>query len=278
MTTSRLKFFGLLAAGVFMALLFTLAPSGKTAQAQACDPSGSRDGTAVPNVVPPNTPVAFTATNFSAGEEVSFWFTLPDGNVFGTAAPLCCADDSGTVRFEPLVLPEGFYQFPGRWAMTVQGASSSHASVIYFCVVTAVQPTQPPATNTPVPVPATNTPEATATISVPPTVEATATTAIIPTVEVSPTAAVATPTVEVATPTVEVATPTVAVVPTTPPVIPPPVVVPTAVVTPITPGMPTTGGAANGPGDALLYVTVALVALNLIVLGYFARRRAAARR
>ncbi|HET9493118.1 MAG TPA: hypothetical protein VFR15_02690 [Chloroflexia bacterium] len=279
MTTSRLRYFGLLIAGVFFALLLTLAPSGKTAQAQACDPSGSIDGTAVPNVVPPNTSVQFTATNFTPGEEVSFWFTLPDGNVFGTAAPLCCADQTGTVRFEPLVLPESFYQFPGKWALTVQGAASQHASVIYFCVVTSIQPTQPPATNTPVPVPPTNTPvpatntplPPTATL-VPPTVEATFTPAITPTIGVSPTVALATPTVE-ATPTVAVATPTIEALPTTPPVVVPPVAA-----TPVTPGMPTTGGSAGEAANTALYMIAAFLALSLIALGYFARRRATARR
>jgi hypothetical protein len=277
MTTSRLRFFGLLAAGVFFTLLMTLAPSGNTAQAQACDPSGSIDGTAVPNVIPPNTSVAFTATNFSPGEEASFWFTLPDGNVFGTAAPLCCADETGTVRFEPLVLPDGFYQFPGRWALTVQGAASQHVSVIYFCVVTSVQPTQPPATSTPVPVPATNTPLPPTATTVPPTVEATATTAITPTVAVSPTVAATvevSPTVAVATPTVAAATPTTVVLPTTPPVVAPPPVV----ATPITPGMPTTGGSPGGPEGTVLYVAATFVALTLFALGYFARRRATARK
>jgi hypothetical protein len=276
MTTSRLRYFGLLITGVFIALLLTLATSGNTAQAQACDPSGSIDGTAVPNVVPPNTSVAFTATNFSPGEEASFWFTLPDGNVFGTAAPLCCADQTGTVRFEPLVLPDGFYQFPGRWALTVQGASSQHTSVIFFCVVTSIQPTQPPATNTPVPVPPTNTPLPPTATTVPPTVEATATTAITPTVVVSPTAAVTievSPTAAAATPTVAAATPTVVVLPTMPPVVVPPPVA----ATPITPGMPTTGGSPGGPEGAMLYVAAIAAALTLAALGYFAKRRAIAR-
>ena len=263
MATSRLRFFGLLLGGVFLALLLTLAPSGSTAQAQACDTSGTIDGTAEPSIVPPNTSVTFTATNFSAGEEASFWFTLPDGSVFGTAAPLCCADETGTVRFEPLVLPDEFYQFPGRWALSVQGASSSHISIIYFCLVTSIQPTEPPATNTPVRVPPTNTPVPPTATTAPPTVAATATSVLTPTVEASPTPAV----------TVIVAPPTVAVQPTTPPVIIPPVVT-----TPMTPGMPTTGGSAGGSGDAVLYAIAAFVALSMIALGYFARRRAPSRR
>lgn len=273
MTTTRLKSFGFLVAGVFFTLLITLAPSGNTALAQACDTSGTRDGTAVPNVVPPNTPVTFTAINFTAGEEVSWWFTLPDGNVFGTARPLCCADETGTVRFEPLVMPDEFYQFPGRWAMTVQGATSRHVSVMYFCLVTAVQPTEPPATNTPVPVPATNTPAPPTATSVPPTVEATATSAITATVEVSPTVLAtveASPTTAV---TIVAVPPTVEVLPTTPPVM-----IPTVEVTPVTPGMPTTGGSASSPGDVVLYAAAALVALSMLLLGFLARRKALARR
>jgi hypothetical protein len=274
MATDRLRFFGLLLSGVFFALLLTFVPSGNTAQAQACDPSGSRDGTASPNVVPPNTVVTFTATGFSSGEEASFWFTLPDGNVFGTAAPLCCADETGSVRFEPLTLPQGFYQFPGKWALTVQGASSSHVSVIYFCVVTAVQPTQPPATNTPVPPPPTATTAPPTATTVPPTVEATATTAVSPTVEVSPTAlatAEASPTSPTALPTAQPSPTIVVVAPTVE-------VLPTVEATPVIAGMPITGRSDGGSGDVVLYAVAAFAALNMIALGYFARRKASARR
>jgi hypothetical protein len=291
MITSKLRFFGLLLGGVFVALLLTLAPSGSTAQAQACDTSGTRDGTAVPSVVPPGTSVSFTATNFSAGEEVSYWFTLPDGTVFGTARPLCCADDSGAVHFEPLVMPQEFYQFPGRWALTVKGASSSHTSVIYFCLVTAVQPTEPPATNTPVPVPPTDTPAPPTATTAPPTVAATATSAatveasptvaatievsptVAATIEVSPTVAATAEASPTTVPTVEVAPPTVEVLPTTPPA-----VFPTFVATPITPGMPTTGGSASGAGDGVLYAIVVLAALSMIALGLSARRKSPVRR
>jgi hypothetical protein len=107
----------------------TNTPTGPT-----CDAT-SRDGTADPKVVRPGTVVRFTATGFAPNENASFWFTLPDQSVFGTASPLCCAGPDGTVRFNPLILPASFFQYPGTWALTVQGQSSNHVSVIFFCVV-----------------------------------------------------------------------------------------------------------------------------------------------
>src|SRR5207244_1963038 len=121
---------------------------GGVASAQTCDTSGTKDGTASPTLVLPNQPVTFTATNFTPGEEVSFWFTLPSQVVFGTANPLCCAGADGVVRFAPAPLPAEFYTNQGRWALTVQGAQSQHQSIIYFCVFTSAPPTAVPATAT----------------------------------------------------------------------------------------------------------------------------------
>src|ERR1041385_2127318 len=96
---NKWRFIGLFITGVLLALGFALAPSGNTASAQACDPSGSQNGSADPSTVLPGQAVRFTATGFNGGENISFWFTAPTGDVVGTAAPFCCAGSDGTVRF-----------------------------------------------------------------------------------------------------------------------------------------------------------------------------------
>ena len=174
---------------VMLMCLSTFSLPVRTAYAQACDPSGSVDGAANPSTVLPGQTVTFTATNFTANEEVSFWFTLPSGVVAGTAAPLCCAGPDGIVRFAPAPLPSAFYQDPGKWALTVQGSTSNHTSVIYFCVLT--QPPAATATSPPPPPPATATVPPVATG----TVEATATGVTTATVQPVETAVVASPTV-----------------------------------------------------------------------------------
>ena len=102
----------------------------------SCDTSATRNGSILPGpIVKPGDVVYFEAWGFRPNEEVSFWFTLPDGDVFGTAAPLCCAGGDGRVRFNPLAIPPEFAEFPGRWALTVQGAQSNNVAIIAFCVV-----------------------------------------------------------------------------------------------------------------------------------------------
>ena len=265
---NSLRFIFLLFVGVLVALGVALASPTAPAYAQTCDPSGSVDGTAEPAFVPDtSTVITFTATGFTPNEEVSFWFTEPGGSVVGTAAPLCCAAPDGRVLFAPDTMPEPFFLFPGKWALTVQGASSNHQSIIYFCLGVAQQPTPPPPTATTAPPPATATtapPPGTATTAPPP---GTATVAPPPpTTEASPT------TVATAVATVE-ATATTMVPPTVaaPPTVPvPPTVAATA--TPGLIGMPVTG--AGGSGDALFFVGLALVALSMMAIGLMARRAA----
>jgi MYXO-CTERM domain-containing protein len=222
-------------------LLGTFGMPVRTAYAQACDPSGSVDGSAQPTTVLPGQTVTFTATNFTANEEVSFWFTTPSGVVAGTAAPLCCASPDGVVRFAPAALPSAFYEDPGKWALTVQGSTSNHTSVIYFCVLTSQ-----PATATPPP----------------PAATATATTAAA-----SPTAAVTAAPTEpgvIATPTTAAATP-----------VPVATEVPFETPTPVLPGMPTTGQGQTA--DPSFLVWVGLLGLALLVAGLGVRRRTADR-
>jgi hypothetical protein len=181
-TMSRqLRILALLFFGIALAVALAMFSSDNTSAAspqavpaagvaaQACDPSGSVDGTATPSTVLPGQSVRFVARGFAPGEGISFWFTDPSGDVFGTARPLCCAPSNGVLDFGSLVLDDEFYDEPGRWALTVAGSSSRHQSIIYFCAVRQVQPT-----NTPVP-PTSVPPTAAPSTAVPPsTVPATA--------------------------------------------------------------------------------------------------------
>ncbi|MGA7732736.1 MAG: hypothetical protein WCD37_15880 [Chloroflexia bacterium] len=269
--TNPLRFLVLLVIGVAVALGMALASPSTPAYAQACDPSGSIDGTAEPSSVLPGGVITFTARGFTPLEEVSYWFTLPDGSVFGTAEPLCCAAPDGFVRFEPLPMPEIFFEFEGRWALTVQGASSQHQSIIYFCLSRTAQPTPipPSPTTAPIPPTATSAPASPTTAPASPTVEgsptAGATTTGVPS---SPTVATSPTTVGTAVSTVEATATTMA---------PPTVMVPpTVAATPGTIGMPVAG--AGGGSDALFYVGLSLVALSMMALGLMARRAAPERR
>ncbi|HYP40607.1 MAG TPA: hypothetical protein VEX13_09640, partial [Chloroflexia bacterium] len=212
--------------GLVVILLLGLASFGTTsAQTQpVCDTSGSVNGTATPTYGTVGTVIIFQATGFTPGEAVSFWLTLPDGSVAGTAAPLeGGVNPDGTIGPLPLPIDDVLVSLaPGRWAITFQGASSGHTAVIYFCVLTQAEAT---AIAQPTAVPPTATTAATATTQ--PTIAPT--TAVTPTVqatvEVSPTAQA---TVAVS-PTV--APPTVApTLPPLPPIDQPLVIVPTLAV------------------------------------------------
>lgn len=285
---NRLRFLALFVAGLALLGAGLLASPSAPVYAQSCDTSGTVDGTAEPGFVQANTVVTFTATGFNANEEVSFWFTTPQGDVLGTAQPLCCATDGGRVEFAPTTLPPVFFQFPGKWALTVQGAASSHQSIIYFCLgvqqaatATPVAPTATavPATATTAPVAPTSTtapvePSATAAVAtsttapVAPTAEASATTAPVAPTAAVPTAAAPTeaaPTAALPT----AAAPTVAV-----PAATATMEMPTAEPSPSVIGMPITGGGSG----TMLFVVVALAAFSLMALGLVARRSASGNR
>jgi len=104
--------------------------------AQSCDTSGNRDGESTPSGGKPGDTLSFVARGFTPGEDVSYWFTLPDQSVFGTAQPLSGGVHSdGTIG--PLhftILQSDVQAGVGRWAITFEGASSHHTSVIYFCI------------------------------------------------------------------------------------------------------------------------------------------------
>ncbi len=113
--------------------LASAAPPPPPRPGTTCDTSGTVDGSATPNHGRVGDTIVFAATGFRAGEAVSFWFTSPQGQVLGTPAPIPGGvNPDGTIGPLPLRLDSSLV--PGRWALTFQGASSNHVSVIYFCV------------------------------------------------------------------------------------------------------------------------------------------------
>jgi hypothetical protein len=89
--------------------------------------------------------IRFAAGGFAEGEPISFWFTLPTGDVVGTARPITHADvedtDADVVPNSDGILgpltfrtTSEFAAFPGVWAVTFQGAYTGHTAVAYFCV------------------------------------------------------------------------------------------------------------------------------------------------
>jgi hypothetical protein len=104
---------------------------------QGCDTSGNRNGSATPSSGRPGTIISIRATGFNPSEGVSFWFTLPNGDVFGTAEPLPpgIVNPDGSIGPLPIEIDaEMAAAAEGRWAITFQGASSGNVAVIYFCV------------------------------------------------------------------------------------------------------------------------------------------------
>jgi hypothetical protein len=275
---------------VMLALVFSVGSAGRvSAQSQGCDITGTRNGTATPTHGTTGSTLIFRGTGFAQGEDVSFWFTTPDQEVFGTANPVgggVAPDGSVSLR---LTIPREFVDFaPGKWAITFQGATSNNVAVIYFCVLTPEQATQvaQPATATAVPptaVPATAT-------SVPATATTVATTApaVSPTTAaaVSPTAAAVSPTTAAAVSPTAVATDTgAAATATTVPALPTDTVMPmespttAAIPTEVMPVETPVGGAEMpigmpraGQSDWSMLVTLMLASLGLFGLGVLARR------
>jgi hypothetical protein len=255
--------------GVF-ALVLSLGPLHTAQAAQTgCDTSGTQNGSATPTTAWPGQTIIFRGQGFTPGEAVSFWFTTPDGDVFGTPAPIPGGvNGDGTIGPLPLEIDEDLVSVaPGRWAITFQGASSSNVAIIYFCLITTAQATAtaqvPPPTATPEPATATAVPP-TDTPAPPTPVPATA---VIETPTTPPLATLIPTTVATAVPTTA---PTL--MPTTVPTLAPlptDTAFPMPVATVAPPGMPTTG---SGGLDNAWLPPLVLFGLALLALGGLARR------
>ncbi|MEO8285598.1 MAG: hypothetical protein ABI670_04125 [Chloroflexota bacterium] len=89
--------------------------------------------------------IRFAAGGFTPAEPMSFWFTLPTGDVVGTARPLTqsdleYADEDVNPNGDGILGPvtfrttAEFAQVPGVWAITFHGAYSNAEAVAYFCL------------------------------------------------------------------------------------------------------------------------------------------------
>lgn len=86
------------------------------------------------------TVVRLGVSGFGGGEQVGFWFTAPDGAVFGTRQTATMPDD-GNGALNPLDTGELSL---GLWTLVVQGTQTDHTAIVYFKVVEPAPPDQPP--------------------------------------------------------------------------------------------------------------------------------------
>lgn len=102
-----------------------------------CDPSGSINGSANPSSGTVGDIIEITATGFSPTENVSYWFTLPDGSVFGSTEPTPgFVNPDGSIGPLPIEIDELFVELgPGKWGITFVGEDTENMAIIYFCVV-----------------------------------------------------------------------------------------------------------------------------------------------
>jgi hypothetical protein len=89
--------------------------------------------------------IRFAAGGFTPSEPISFWFTLPNGSVAGTAHPITPQDvegsdvnivpgDDGVLGPLTFRTSAEFATAPGIWAITFQGAYSSNQAIAWFCL------------------------------------------------------------------------------------------------------------------------------------------------
>src|SRR6476660_3788846 len=110
--------------------------STASAQTGTCDTSGTVNGSATPVAGIVGDTIVLRGTGFTAGEDVSFWFTLPDGSVAGTPSPVPGGvNPEGSVGPLPLDSHRGLPS-PGnrRRGNNLPGAPSNHQAIIYFCI------------------------------------------------------------------------------------------------------------------------------------------------
>ena len=114
-----------------------LPPGAPTPVPAACDVSGNRNAEATPNSGRVGDTLRISARGFRPGESVSYWLTLPDGEVGGTQNPDegFIANPAGsvnlTLRLDQLLVDIGGY---GNWAISLQGEDSQNLAVARFCI------------------------------------------------------------------------------------------------------------------------------------------------
>ena len=141
--------------------------STPTTPAPACtdnDVPQARNATVTPRCGDIDTTFDIVITGFTPNENISFWFTAPNGDTVGTPAPLEVGQHNGRLTdyidgaILELIADEFNVPLYGIWAMSYQGEASGHISIVWFKLVqkagagatpTAGPPTGDPCANIP---------------------------------------------------------------------------------------------------------------------------------
>ncbi len=99
-----------------------------------------QSATVTPNCGSPGDTFTFSFFGFTPNEDISFWFTDPQGRVFGTARPLA---GSPSGRYDNLHFPTDSSMDFGIWALTFHGSTSTHESIAWFKLVPKAGQAQP---------------------------------------------------------------------------------------------------------------------------------------
>ncbi|HET9496651.1 MAG TPA: hypothetical protein VFR15_20680 [Chloroflexia bacterium] len=93
----------------------------------------ARSGSVQPLCGPLGTIFNIRITGFQPNEAVSYWFTLPSGEVAGTQEPVEIGSHQGslTLPLDSAIL-EGLPGVEGIWSITFEGADSHHQAIVYF--------------------------------------------------------------------------------------------------------------------------------------------------
>jgi hypothetical protein len=95
------------------------------------------------NCIEPGTQLEFDIFGFQPNEEIGFWITRPDGEIFGTEQALDeVIDSNGSAQG---ITWDTTDYGPGLWTLTFQGAQSGHQAIVYFKVIgsTVDDPSEP---------------------------------------------------------------------------------------------------------------------------------------
>src|SRR5262249_28156674 len=93
-------------------------------------------------------------TGFTPDEKISFWLTLPDGEVAGTPMPLDIGHHGAELDdiFDSSILEDIGQDVTGIWAITYQGEKSGNQSIAWFRILPQeATPTPTPGSSGPPP-------------------------------------------------------------------------------------------------------------------------------
>jgi hypothetical protein len=111
-------------------------PTPTVVQPTPCDQGvpDAKDATVSPKCGPIGTVFQISAHGFEPNEQISFWITLPDQTVLGTVRPVDIGNHPGSFsdRFDSRQVAALGARANGIWAITYQGKSSGHQSVVWF--------------------------------------------------------------------------------------------------------------------------------------------------